>query len=169
MHSRVSTCSSSAAQNALLEGHGEIAAMLLAAGARPPVLSDAERFRVAVLANDGPAAQGILAASPSVRAEPHALIAAARHGRLDAVELGLALALPIDGRDAQGLTALHHAARSGHADVVRVLVARGASTSVRDPQYDGTPLGHARHFVARWPRAHGAEIIAFLEQHAPKS
>ena len=66
--------------------------------------------------------------------------------------------------DADGLTALHHAARQGHLDVVRALVAHGASTTVRDPQYGGTALGHARHFNARWPRSHGAEIVALLER-----
>ena len=46
---------------------------------------------------------------------------------------------------------------------VRELVARGAARDVRDPLYDGTPLGHARHFAERWPRPHGPEIIALLE------
>jgi ankyrin repeat protein len=148
---------------ALLEGHAEIARLLMSAGAAAPALTDNERFRVAVLANDAAEAKRILATSPSANTEPGALLAAARHGRLDAVELCLALGLPINGRDAQGLTALHHAARSGHLEVVRELVARGASVVVRDPIYDGTALGHAKHFAARWPRPHGAEIIALLE------
>jgi ankyrin repeat protein len=172
-------------ENALLEGHGEIARMLLAAGARPPTLSDNDRFRVAVLANDAAEATRILAEAASAEAasanaepdallaephallaEPDALIAAARHGRLDAIRLGLDLGLPVDGRDDNGLTPLHHAARSGHLDVVRELVARGASLALRDPVYDGTPLGHAQHFTSRWPRVHGDEIIALLEQSA---
>ena len=66
----------------------------------------------------------------------------------------------IEGTDSSRKPLLVH----GHLDVVRTLVARGASTKVRDPQYDGTALGHARHFTARWPRVHGAEIMALLEQ-----
>ena len=150
-------------ENALLEGHAEIARMLFGAGASAPALSEIDRFRVAVLANDAAEAKRILAASPSV-AESDALIAAARHGRLDAVELGLTLGLPLDGRDAQGLTPLHHAARNGHLEVVRALVDRGASLVVRDPLYDGTALGHAQHFMSRWPRPDGAAIVALLDQ-----
>jgi hypothetical protein len=142
-------------ENALLEGHAEIARMLTDAGATPPSLNDRDRFRIAVLAGDEPEARRLLGDSPD------ALHAAARHGRLKALQLGLALGLPIDGRDRQGLTALHHAARAGHLEIVRELVARGASLVVRDPMYNGTPLGHARHFASRWP--HSADVVAFLE------
>ncbi len=150
-------------ENAVLEGHTEIAGLLIAAGARSPALREHERLRVAVLAMNEAEAHRILVASPSARAEPGALLAAARHGRLDALELGLALGLPIDGRDPAGLTPLHHAARNGHLGVVRELVARGAALDIRDPRYDGTALGHARHFAARWPRPHAAAIVACLE------
>jgi hypothetical protein len=156
-------------ENALLEGHAEIARLLRAAGASAPALSDSDRFRVAVLANDAAEARRILAASPAVSASPDALLAAARHGRLEALELGLALGLPIDGHDRDGLTALHHAARGGHLDVVRALVARGASLVVRDRLYDGTALGHARHFAERWPRPDAAAIVALLEPRSPNS
>jgi ankyrin repeat protein len=148
---------------ALLEGHVEIAGILRAAGSPAPALSDGERFHVAVASYAEQEARRILAASPSANDDPAGLLAAARHGRLDALKLGLALGLPIDGHDRQGLTALHHAARRGHLDIVRELVARGASVVVRDPVYDGTALGHARHFTARWPRPDGAAIVAFLE------
>ena len=113
-----------------------------------------------VLALDEPEARRLLPSAPAA----DALLAAARHGRLSALELGLALGLPIDGRDAHGLTALHEAARNGHLALVKALVAHGASLELRDPMYGGTPLGHARHFTARWPRPDGAAVIAFLEQ-----
>ena len=147
-------------ENALLEGHTDVARLLTTAGAREPAFSERDLFRVAVLANDADAARDLI----GISADSDALTAASRHGNLDAVELALSLGIPIDRPDAEGLTALHHAARNGHLDVVCALVARGASTTVRDPQYDGTALGHARHFHARWPRAHGAEVVAFLEQ-----
>ncbi len=152
-------------ENALLEGHAEIAALLIAAGARPPALSEVEQLRVAILANDEAEARRILAASPSASSDAGALLAAARHGRLDALALALGLGLPIDGRDAQGLTALHHAARAGPLAIVRELVARGASVAVRDRIYNGNALGHARHFAARWPRPEGADVVAFLARH----
>lgn len=120
-------------ENALREGHAEIARILVDAGA--PVLGEE--------------------VTPT-------LAAAARHGRLDALRLALSQGAPIDAVDHGGLTALHHAARSGHLPIVRELVSRGASTTIRDPQYDGTPLGHARHFASRWPGEQRAEIVAFL-------
>lgn len=120
--------------NALLEGHADIVELLLAAGARPTL-------------------------DIATRSSLHA---AARHGRLDDVRSALARGLPIDAIDDEGLTALHHAARAGHLDIVRELVTRGAAVDVRDPTYNGTALGHAQHFAARWPGPHRAEIVAFL-------
>jgi ankyrin repeat protein len=143
--------------NALLEGHADIARLLVDAGAQPPDLTDAERFRAAVLANDRDEAARLFVA------DSDALMPAARHGRLDALELGLSLGLQIDRVDRGGLTALHHAARAGHLHIVRELVSRGASLTLRDHMYDGTPLGHARHFASRWPGEHRADIVAFLE------
>lgn len=154
-------------ENALLEGHGEIARMLFAAGATAPALSADERFHVAVVAADATEALRLLAASPHANERPDALIAAARHGRLEAVRLALQLGLPIDGVDRGGLTALHHAAQKAQLDIVRELVAQGASLTVRDPQYGGPPLGHARHFAGRWPHPHAAEVVALLEAATP--
>lgn len=58
-------------------------------------------------------------------------------------------------------TPLHHAALHGHADVVRLLVERGARTDLRDTTYHATPLGWARHSghddIAEWLRSRGAE------------
>ena len=42
-------------------------------------------------------------------------------------------------------TPLHHAALEGHVDIVRLLLARGARTDIRDTIYDATPLGWAEH------------------------
>ena len=148
-------------ENARLEGHAEIARLLIEAGAAPPTLRDAQRFQAAVLAGDADEAARLLAVDPSAIHTCDALHAAARHGNLAALQLGLALGVPIDRRDRQGLTALHHAARAERADIVRELVTRGASLDVRDPIYNGTPLGHARHFASRWPR--DPEIVAVLE------
>lgn len=153
-------------ENALLEGHRDVARLLIAAGAEAPSFDVQDRFRAAVLAGEAVNARDIVVASPDVGARSDAVIAAARHGNVEAIELGLALGIPIDRADKSGMTALHHAARGGHLDAVRVLVAHGASTTIRDRQYDGTALGHARHFNARWPRPHGAEVEAVLERAA---
>jgi hypothetical protein len=154
-------------ENALLEGHGAIARMLFAAGASAPSLTDEERFQVAVVANDAAEALRILGTYPLANERPGALIAAARHGRLDAVKLALQLGVPIDGVDHGGLTALHHAAQKAHLEVVRLLLDEGASRTIEDPVYHGTPLGHARHFARRWPHRDAAAVVALLESTQP--
>lgn len=42
-------------------------------------------------------------------------------------------------------TPLHQAALQGHAEVVRLLVERGARLDVKDVLYHGTPADWARH------------------------
>ena len=42
-------------------------------------------------------------------------------------------------------TALHEAANRGHADIVKLLLARGADTRVVEPRWGGTPAGWAEH------------------------
>ncbi len=49
----------------------------------------------------------------------------------------------LDGRDANGATALHKAAAANAAASIRWLLDRGANASLRDGIYDGTPLGWA--------------------------
>lgn len=58
------------------------------------------------------------------------LAAAATLGDLEAVRKLLALGLPVDGRDAQGCTALLRAAGGGHAAVVEWLLAQGADPAL---------------------------------------
>jgi ankyrin repeat protein len=56
-------------------------------------------------------------------------------------------------------TPLHQAVWRGHADVVRLLVERGAHLDMRDTIYQGTPLGWAEHGkqteIAGYLRSHG--------------
>jgi ankyrin repeat protein len=42
-------------------------------------------------------------------------------------------------------TPLHQAAGNGHLDVVKLLIARGARTDVKDILFGGTPAGWAKH------------------------
>jgi len=147
-------------ENAVLEGQVVIADMLVAAGAPSPQLSPTEAFRAAVLSGDE------VLAKQTFTEDPGTLCAAARHNNVDAIGLGLSIGLPIDAVD-HGLTALHHAAAEGHLEAVRVLVSSGASTTIKDPRYGGTPLGHARHMATRWPGEQRAEIVAFLAALTP--
>lgn len=49
----------------------------------------------------------------------------------------------VDYQNPQGRTALHEAARGGHADVVRLLLERGAAHDLVDTQHAWTPLHQA--------------------------
>src|SRR5262249_45586306 len=52
--------------------------------------------------------------------------------------------MPLDSRlRHDGQTALHWAAYGGHANIVRLLIGRGAPISQKDLSYNGTPLDWA--------------------------
>lgn len=81
-----------------------------------------------------------------------ALTWAATKGRVAVVrrllELGARVNLPgtFGGpRHGVGTTALHHAAESGHLDVIEVLLAAGADRTATDALYGGTPASWAEH------------------------
>jgi hypothetical protein len=50
-------------------------------------------------------------------------------------------------RDAEGATALHHAAFHGHRALVTLLCASGAELNARDGRFDATPSGWAIHYL----------------------
>ena len=75
---------------------------------------------------------------------PDLVAAAAAMGHWDVVEVLLDLGWPVDGESAP--TALHHAAGSGAASAVRLLLAHGADPERRDPAWNATPKGWAEYF-----------------------
>ena len=50
-------------------------------------------------------------------------------------------------RDAEGATALHHAAFHGHRPLVTLLRDGGADLNARDGRFDATPSGWAIHYL----------------------
>jgi len=81
-----------------------------------------------------------------------ALVWAATKGRVRAVRRLLELGAGVNvlgtfGGPGHGVgtTALHHAAESGHVEVIEVLLAAGADPTAEDELYHATPAGWAEH------------------------
>ncbi len=85
-----------------------------------------------------------------------ALVYAAQKADFRAVQVMLEAGWPVNVRGQHGGTALHWAAWHGNADLVELLLAFKASTTLKDVQFEGTPLGWARHGVENsWLRQTG--------------
>ncbi len=88
---------------------------------------------------------------------PESLIRAASDGDVRAVRSALEEGADVDGARGDGMTAVHAASESGHADVVRILISAGAEVEVRTRVAGYTPL----HLAAR--RGHVDVVAALLE------
>jgi ankyrin repeat protein len=87
---------------------------------------------------------GIVASLPSVDLELLPRYCWETNTSYDAVRLMLDLGFPIAHPErSHGYTALHNAAWSGSADLVDLLIARGAPVDIVDPVFHSTPLGFA--------------------------
>ena len=133
---------------ALSTGNAEIADLLLAAGAAPPVLDPVERLAAAAMRGDRAAVDALVAAEPGVidaarAAEPGLIARAAEHGRLPAVRL--LAELGFDVNHLQRKTALHEAAWRGDLDVVEALLELGADPTIADRDHHAPPAGWAEH------------------------
>lgn len=111
-------------------------------------IPDTARFVAACMRADRAAADALTTADPGLTgrladAELAALVHAAEAGRLTAVALMLELGFPVGARRDDGPTALHAAAYAGSAEVVRLLLSRGADLEALDGQFDSSPLDWA--------------------------
>jgi ankyrin repeat protein len=122
-------------EQALLQGHEDVVAVLRAAGAREPELDERERLEVAYMRGE----EDIAAPPP-----PGLVVRAAENRRPDVVRLVLSRGADVDERD-DGRTALHAAAWNDDAELVELLIERGADPSIRDDRFDATPAGWAEH------------------------
>jgi ankyrin repeat protein len=107
-----------------------------------------ERLLEAVVLGNSASARGLLEAEPSLLDQLDAddlaaLVAAAEHGNISAVELALDIGFPIEARGNDGATALHAAAYAGSAPTVALLLARDADLSARDTRWHSQPLDWA--------------------------
>lgn len=152
---------------AALHGNGEIAAWLLAHGAKDE-LSPLERFVSACTRGDRVDASAMLKANPSLRtelrAEHHLLMhIPAERGNAEVLETLLACGFDACAKDAEGVTPLHRAAMLGHADAVRMLLAGGARVDALDGTFGGTPLVWAAQGWAHAPPA-GRDYVGVARQ-----
>jgi hypothetical protein len=132
---------------ALLLGYREVSELLVEAGAQPGG-DDVDRLISACMAGDRSETDALRAADPTVvdRAiarRPAQLALAAEKDSLDAVELLIELGFDVDA--GYWRAPLHEAAMRGNLAMIRLLLAHGANSNLRDRGYDATPRGWAEH------------------------
>jgi hypothetical protein len=99
------------------------------------------------------------------------LVEAVQKGRTSMVAACVAAGFPVNTTDSQGATALHFAAIDGRAKIVRMLLAAGADTTIRDKEHSSTPMGWAcwgADFVADADGDYADSVRALLEAGARK-
>ena len=137
-------------ENAVLGGFPEIAEMLARHGAEVVELSLEDRFTAAVMSGDEGRANQLLAEAPGLIENPELLQEAVTNAA--ATRLLLDLGADPDAPNERGRVSLHWAAWENSGEVVRLLLARGASCEIRERDHDATPVGfanHAGHFELR--------------------
>jgi ankyrin repeat protein len=125
-------------------GRPELVELLRRYGARDQV-TDRDTFLAACLQSDRTSAELQLSSDPGLLGrltddERSAVVRAAEQGNTAAVALMLDLGFPLETRGDGGGTALHAASYSGSADVIRLLLERGADIEARDAIWDSPPL-----------------------------
>lgn len=110
------------------------------------------------------------AAIPFTPSDLRHLAHAARKNDPSAVSLFLKAGLPLDSRGQHNATALHWAAWHGNGEMVKRLLAHGASLTATDSDFNGTPLGWAIHgSLNGWHKEkgeYGAVVQALLNAGA---
>jgi ankyrin repeat protein len=111
---------------------------------------DSLKLTSACASGDEPTVKALLASNPRLAAsleddERRMLPHAARDNNTDAVRLMLAAGWPPDARGQHNGTALHWACFHGNSAMVKDLVRHHAPLNVKGDDYNGTPLGWARH------------------------
>lgn len=129
---------------AALHGNDDVAARLLAAGARNE-LSSLDEFVAACARGDRASARAVLDGQPALREaltlEHHLLLhRPAERGDADILDTMLSFGFDVDVRDKDHVTPLHRSAMGGHPDATRVLLAHGADVNALDGMFAATPL-----------------------------
>ncbi len=134
-------------QHAVARGHLDIARLLEDAGASAAELNDEERFVSLCLAGDERGARAMLERAPDLltRVPKNMVQRAVGAKRTEAVKLALDLGFDPNFMEDNG--PIHNAGVLAENDeILRILLAGGASLKLRDPWYDSTGAGWADFF-----------------------
>jgi len=155
-------------EQAVLNGHPEIAEYLVQHGAARIELGRDDRFSIACIAGRRDEVQTMLAEDPVLldrlgyEGRVALLHRAVEARRPEGVKLLVELGADVNGMIANsGLDrgALHNAAGGGDLDIVKLLIALGADPAVRDHAFHSTPIGWARY-------GQHENVVAYLARFA---
>jgi hypothetical protein len=149
-------------QEAALNGHMDIVAILVDAGAVWEH-DQVDELIATAMSGDRDGVQQLLATDPGLRERaiersPDQLVRAGEQDSYDAVALLIELGFDVNARSRTA--PLHEAATRGNLPVIRLLLEHGADANLRDTGYDATPAGWAEHHEQ--PEAYA--LLAALEQ-----
>ncbi|MGH7214466.1 MAG: ankyrin repeat domain-containing protein [Tepidisphaeraceae bacterium] len=150
-------------------GLNEIAELFLSRGARDD-LDDRTRFLAVLSSANERTARAMLDRDPSLRTgltdrDHRLLVDATESGNVNAVRLMLDLGFPLETRQTTcggwDATALHHAAWHGQADVVRLLLDRGADPKLKH-SFGGDALSAAIHGANHAGHDRGPQVVELI-------
>lgn len=119
-----------------------------------------DAFTYACARNDLATARALVARRPDLfahlsPADVQGVHQLAERGRVEALAAALDAGLPVDVANGAGQTPLHWAAWHGQADVVELLLRRGAALETVEREFGCTPLLWAAHGATNWPAPDG--------------